>query len=154
MPGIDEVGSEPLDERPAEERIVPVIEEELVAGAVPVKTGSVRVEKHVERRIRRIDLPLMKDTVEVKRVTVNRVVDEPPAIRRSGDTIIVPVVEEQVTITRKLVLKEELHVQRRRTRESVVKEVSVERERAVVRRLDAQGRVIDRPAPSRRGLLK
>src|SRR5947209_13834403 len=102
MPEIDEAGFE----ADSEERIVPVIEAELVAGTPPVKTGSVRVEKHVERRIRRIDLPLLKEAVEVKRVPVNRVVEQPPAIRRSGDTIIVPVVEEQVTITRRLVLKE------------------------------------------------
>jgi hypothetical protein len=39
-------------------------------GTQPVKSGSVRVEKHVER------------------------VEEPPAIRRDGDVIIVPVVEK------------------------------------------------------------
>lgn len=150
MPEIDEAASEGA----SEERVVPVIEEELVAGTRPVKTGSVRVEKHVERRIRRVDLPLLKEAVEVKRVPVNRVVNEPPAIRRLGDTIIVPVVEEQVTITRRLVLKEEVHIQRRRSRERVVKDIPVERERAVVRRLDAQGRVVDRSAPARRSLLK
>jgi len=145
MPEIDEAASEAV----SEERVLPVVEEELVAEARRVKTGSVRVEKHVERQIRRVDLPLLKEAVEVKRVPVNRVVNEPQAIRRSGDTVIVPVVEEQVTITRKLVLKEEIHIQRRRSRQRVVKEIPVERERAVVRRLDAKGGG-GNPPPSRR----
>ena len=143
-----------MDEPDHSEQILPVVQEELIAGKRPVKTGSVRVEKHVERRVRRIDLPLIRETVEVKRVPVNRVVDAPPAIRRSGDAIVIPVVEEQVIVTRRLVLKEEVHVMRRRTRERTVKEIPVERERAVVRHLDEKGRVIDKPRPKRRGLLE
>jgi len=129
------------------ERVLPVIEEQLVTDSRPVKTGSIRVEKHVERRIRRVDVPLLKETVEVKRVPVNRVVDVAPAIRRIGDAIVVPVVEEQVTVTRRLVLKEEVHLVRRRSRERTVKEIPIERERAVVRRLDAKGRVVDSTRP-------
>jgi len=143
-----------MDEPDRDERVVPVVEEQLVMDTRPVKTGSVRVEKHVEKRIRRIDLPLLRETVEIKRVPVNRVVDAPPAVRRSGDTIVVPVVEEQVTVTRRLVLKEEIHVTRKRTREQITRDIPVERERAVVRRLDAKGRVVDATTRQRkRGLL-
>jgi len=67
---------------------------------------------------------------------------------------VIPVVEEQVTVTRRLVLKEEVHVMRKKTRERTIKEIPVERERAVVRRLDEKGRVIDNPRPKRRGLLE
>jgi uncharacterized protein (TIGR02271 family) len=136
-------------EQEDQERVVPVLEEELVAGARRVKTGSVRVEKHVERRIRRVDLPLLKEDVEIRRVPVNRVVNAPPVIRRSGDVIVVPVVEEQITITRRLVLKEEVHVLRRRTRERITKEIPVERERAVIQKLDSRGRVVDSTRPRR-----
>jgi uncharacterized protein (TIGR02271 family) len=116
---------------------------------VPVKTGAVRVEKHVERRIRRIDLPVSSEEVEVRRVPINKVVTEAPPVRRRGDVVIVPVLEEELVVTRRLVLKEEVHLIRRRTRKRVVEEVSLERERAVVRRTDASGRILDPPGAGR-----
>jgi len=129
-------------------KVVPVIEEQLVAGARPVRTGSVRVQKHVERRKRTVQIPLVHESVDVERVPVNRVVDAIPRIRREPGRIIVPVVEEEVIVTKRLILKEELHIIRKRTRERVRQEVTLERERADVQRLDAQGRVIDNsPAP-------
>ena len=86
---------------------------------------------------------------------VNRVVETAPEVRRSGDTIIIPVVEEQLITTRQLVLKEEVHVIRRRTKERVTKEVVLERERADIKRLDAKGRTIDPPSsPKRRSILE
>jgi uncharacterized protein (TIGR02271 family) len=133
-------------EQPAGDVVIPVIEEELVAGAVPVKTGSVRVDKHVERRIRTVETPLLHEEVEVRRIPMNRVVTEPPGVRKDGDVTIIPVVEEQLVITKQLVLKEEIHLITRRTRDRSVQEVTLERERAEVHRLDASGRVIDAPA--------
>jgi len=136
--------------------VIPMVEEELEAGAVPVKTGSVRVDKHVEKRIRTIDMPLLHESVEVKRVPINRAVQEVPPVRRSGDTIIVPVVEEELVVTKRLVLKEEIHLLKRRTKDRVQQKVELERERAEVKRLDASGRIVDaRPSrpTRRRGLL-
>lgn len=122
-----------MDER--EEVVVPVIEEEIATGIREVTTGSVRVDKRVEKRVRRVSAPVVHEDVEVRRVPINRVVDEAPKSRRQGNTVIVPVVEEEVIITKRLVLKEEIHLIKRRTRERVVKEVEVGRERAEIRRL-------------------
>lgn len=137
---------EDLPEIPAEQLVVPVVEEEAAAGTRRVKTGSVRIDKHVEKRMRRIAAPLIHDDVEVRRVPVNRVVDEAPPVRTKGNTVIVPVVQEELVVTKRLVLKEEIHLIKRRTRERVVKEVELNRERADIRRLDAGGQTID-PAP-------
>jgi uncharacterized protein (TIGR02271 family) len=115
--------------------VIPVIEEEIVTGKRLVKTGAVRVDKHVAKRIRKIDVPLMQEYVEVRRVPVNRVVNEIPEVCQKGDTVIVPVVEEELVISKRLVLKEEIHLVRRRTKERVVKEVELNRERADVRRV-------------------
>jgi uncharacterized protein (TIGR02271 family) len=124
------------------ERVIPVVQEELVTDTRAVKTGSVRVQKHVEKSVYDVELPLLSENVDVKHVPVNRVVKEAPAIHRSGDTIIVPVVEEELVVTKRLVLKEEIHIVKRRTRERATREVALERERAEVQRLDAQGRVV------------
>jgi uncharacterized protein (TIGR02271 family) len=139
-----------VQDTPVEETVIPVIEEEVVAGARPVKTGSVRVDKHVEKRIRRLETPLLHEDVEVRRVPVNRVVSEAPAVRKKGDTVIVPVVEEELIVTKRLILKEEIHLVKHHTKDRFVKEVELNRERAEVHRLDAEGRIIDPgPAPSR-----
>lgn len=135
-----------------EEVVIPVVEEELDAEARPVPTGGVRVDKHVEQRIRKIEAALVHEEVEVRRVPVNRVVTEVPAVRKKGDTIIVPVVEEELVVTKRLVLREEVHLIKHRAKERFVKEVALDRERAEVSRLDAQGRVVTtgRGAPARR----
>jgi len=122
-----------MDER--DEVVVPVIEEELATGTRQVTTGAVRVEKRVEKRVRRVTAPALREEVEVRRVPVNRVVDEAPKSRRQGNTVIVPVVEEELVVTKRLVLKEEIHLIKRRTKERVVKEVELGRERASVKRV-------------------
>jgi len=124
-----------MDER--DELVVPVIEEELATGTRRVTTGAVRVDKHVEKRVRRVSASALHEEVEVRRVPMNQVVEEAPKSRRRGDTIIVPVVEEEIVVTKRLVLKEEIHLIKRRTKDRVVKDVELGRERAQVRRLRA-----------------
>uniref|UniRef100_Q01PI1 DUF2382 domain-containing protein n=1 Tax=Solibacter usitatus (strain Ellin6076) TaxID=234267 RepID=Q01PI1_SOLUE len=142
-----------------EEFVIPVVDEELVAGTTPVKTGSVRVDKHVQKHTKRVEAPLLRENVDVRRVPVNRVVAEAPPVRREGDTIIVSVVEEELVITKQLVLKEEIHLLKHRTKEHFVKDVELTREHAEVHHLDSSGRVLDPAAKRtskparRRGLL-
>ena len=132
----------PADEN--REILIPIVEEEIVTGAHPVKTGSVRVDKRVEKHVRKIDMPLLHEEVEVKRVPVNRVVTVAPQVRTEGDTTIVPIVEEELVVTKRLLLKEELHLTRRRTRNRYVRDVELQRETAEVRRLDSAGRTVEK----------
>jgi uncharacterized protein (TIGR02271 family) len=118
-----------------------------------VKTGSVRVDKEARKQVRKLRAPLIHDDVEVRRVPVHKVVEEAPRVRTVGSTIIVPVVEEELVVTKRLVVKEEIHLIQRRTKRQVTKAVEVVREHARVRRLDPEGRVIDpeadHPTPGR-----
>jgi len=118
-----------------DEVVVPVIEEELATGTRQVTTGAVRVEKRVEKRVRRVTAPALHEEVEIRRVPVNRVVTEAPKSRRQGNMVIVPVVEEELVVTKRLVLKEEIHLIKKRMKDRVVKEVELGRERATVRRV-------------------
>jgi stress response protein YsnF len=63
-------------------------------------------------------------------------------MREEGDTLIIPVVEEELIVQKRFVLKEEIHVRRRRTKERVTKSITLAREHAVVERLDSNGNVI------------
>jgi len=136
------------DERDAP-AVIPVIEEELVAGAREVTTGTVRVSKQVEQVRKIVTAPAVHDVVEVNRIPVNRMVDAIPQMREEGDILVIPVVEEELVIQKRLVLKEEIHIRRKRSTERVSKEVTLDRERATVERLDADGKVIARSAPPR-----
>jgi uncharacterized protein (TIGR02271 family) len=127
-------------EQPA---VVPVIKEEVVPGRRKVRTGAVRVHKRVERRTEHVEMPLMRETVDVRRVAVNRPVDHVPQIRHEGDITIVPVVEEEVVVTKRLMLKEEIHLVRRRTQITGSQDVPVAMEHAEVERVDAEGRLVD-----------
>jgi len=133
-----------MDKEQEDQVVIPVVEEDVVADRHAIPTGGVRVQKHVTRRIRKIDVPVVRESVEVERVTVNREVKEIPRVRRDGDVTIIPVVEEEVVVTKRIVLKEEIHIKKRRIQERAVQEVEVERERAEVQRLDEHGRVTDR----------
>jgi len=141
-----------ISEENTEEVVVPVVEEEIDASTKAVRTGSVRVDKHVEKRIRKVEAPLIHENVEVRHVPINRVVDRAPKMQRMGNTVIIPVVEEELVVSKRLVLKEEIHLITHRTNDRSVQEVELNRESAEVRRLDAEGRIMDTPrqAPRRR----
>ncbi len=125
-------------------QVIPEIEEELEVGRRKVKTGAVRVRKTVEHVLKNVEMPVVRDAIRVTRVPVDRRVDVMPSMREEGDTLIVPVVEEQLFVEKRLVLKEEIHIQRRRVQERVSRQVDVGREHAVVERTDAEGNVTQR----------
>jgi uncharacterized protein (TIGR02271 family) len=133
-----------------QERTVPVVEEELVTGTRPVKTGTVRIRKQVQLVRKSVEMPAIRDVVKVSRVAVNKIVQTMPQTREEGDLVIVPVVEEQIVVKRRLVLKEEIHIVRQRARERVRKAVTLGREHATIDRLDGDGAIIETSQPPRR----
>jgi uncharacterized protein (TIGR02271 family) len=144
--------------KPEEERaelVVPVIEEELTVDKRPIPIGTVQVRKHLEQRTETIDLPLVREEVDIRRVVIGKEVAHVPATREEGDVIIIPIVEEEIVVTKRLILKEELHLPRRRSVHRFAEQVVLNRETAEVTRLDSEGRQVapgireESPAPSR-----
>jgi uncharacterized protein (TIGR02271 family) len=109
----EDVIATPVHARRAE-AVVPVVEEEAVVGKQVVQ-NKVQVRKTTHTREEVADVPLMRQTVEVERVPINRVIDTPVDIRQEGDTVIVPVMEEVLVIEKRLMLKEEVRLITRRT---------------------------------------
>ena len=124
------------------EVIVPVVSEEFHADALPVETGSVRVVKRVEGHDEILEQELRRGRAELKRVKMERVVDGPQAVRREGDTLIIPVVSEILRVEKQWVVTEEIHITQIEEREKVQQKVTVNREVAEVERLDQSGKVI------------
>jgi uncharacterized protein (TIGR02271 family) len=115
--------------------VVPVVEEEVSLDRRWVETGRVRVSKRVNERVEVVDEPLLLEEVHVERVPVDRVVDGPVPVRYEGDTMIVPLFEEVLVVEKRLVLKEELRITKRRREERSPQEVTLRSEEARVERL-------------------
>ena len=108
-----------------------VVARRLVAGeTVRVST----VTREVEHTI---DEVLANERVEVERVSVGRVVETVPDIREEDGVTIIPVVEEVVVVERRLILKEEIRIVRRRIEDRHVETVALRRQEAVVTRFAA-----------------
>lgn len=121
---------------PVEKQTLPVVEEELLVGKRTVETGITRVSKKVRSSEKTIREPLMKDTVDVQRVAVNRYIDSPVGVRTEGDVTIIPVLEEVLFVQKRLRLKEELHIRRRREAVTHIQKETVRKEEAVVEHED------------------
>jgi stress response protein YsnF len=114
---------------------VPLAEEEVRISKREVTTGTVQVRTEVHVREEVSETTLNEEVVEVTRVPVDRVVDDVPIVRTEGDLTIVPILEEVAVVVKRLVLKEEVHIRRRRRTKDVAIPVELRRERAVVERL-------------------
>ncbi len=127
------------DEYPpgTENRVLPLLEEEVHVEKREVSTGKVRIRSIVEAFEERAEAVLHGERVEVTRVPMDREVDEAPAVRTEGDVTIVPVLEEVLFVEKRLVLKEELHLRRTATTETVGVPVTLRKQRAVVERVEA-----------------
>jgi uncharacterized protein (TIGR02271 family) len=101
-------------------------------------TGRIRVHAKTENIDTVAQADLEGEAVEVTRIPVDREVDAPPQIRTEGDVTILPVVEEVLVVEKRLYLKEEIHIRRRPTLESVEIPVTLRRQHAVLERIDPE----------------
>lgn len=115
---------------------IPLAEEKADVEIEPKLTGRVRVQTHTHVVEDRVRATLERGDVEVNRVTIDQVVDTVPEVRVEGDLTIVPVLEEVLVVEKRLVLKEELHIRRTRSTETIDVPVSLRKQEAVVERID------------------
>lgn len=105
---------------PEPDVVVPLAEERVRVGKRRVET-PVRIETTVHEREETVEMPLLQETVDVERVSVNRYVDAPAPVRQEGNVTIVPLHEEVLVVQKKILLREEVRIVRRseERRESV-----------------------------------
>lgn len=111
------------------ELAVPVVEEQLEVERARVHTGSVHVHKQVEEVPAHIQEPVTAEVVDVQRVPVGRVVEQPPQVRHEGDVLVVPVVQERLVLRKELVLVEEVRITRRLEHRMAEQQTTLRRER-------------------------
>jgi uncharacterized protein (TIGR02271 family) len=115
---------------------IPVVEETIHIEKRPVEKGRVRFVKTVQEREEVVDVPLMEEEVEVNHVPINQLVDRTEAVRHEGETMIVPIYEEVLVVRKRLMLKEELHITRRKREVNRPQTITVRREVVEVERLE------------------
>ena len=124
---------------------IPLIEEQLQVTTQLVETGRVRLIKTVQETDETVTTPLLSEDYIVERTALNQYVDEPPAPRQDGETMIYPVLKEVLVVQKRLLLVEEIRVTRQQTQTQDTQTVRLRREEITVERTPAPPNV--RPDP-------
>ncbi|MEO8285932.1 MAG: YsnF/AvaK domain-containing protein [Chloroflexota bacterium] len=125
----NETGTKPNTTRPVqqvtqseaqqrdEKIVLPLVEEQLAVEKKWVKAGEVIVRREVETQDQTIPVDLAYEEVSVQRIPVGQIFDEEhrPRQRQEGDTLIIPVIEEQLVVLKRYLVREEIRITRKRT---------------------------------------
>jgi uncharacterized protein (TIGR02271 family) len=114
---------------------IPLVQEELSISKRQREKGRVVVQTIPRERQELIEQELERVDVEIERIPIDRVVETPPDIREEGDTLVIPVIEEVVVVEKRLVLREEIRVHRRRSVEQFQQSVTLRSEDVKIERL-------------------
>jgi uncharacterized protein (TIGR02271 family) len=132
---LSDVDTDPIDSDAEVEAVIPVIEEAVNVDKQWVETGRVRITRRSREEEQVINAVALHEEVDVQRVPINQPISGPVDARYEGDTLVIPVVEEVVVVEKRLVLKEELRVTRRRVETPVEQPVTVRKDEVIVEHL-------------------
>ena len=107
--------------RDARPERIELAEERLEISKRELERGRVVVRTRVETRDEIAEIALRQEDVTVDRVPRGVPVEVAPAVREEDGVLIVPVLEEQLVLTTRLILKEEIRITKR-SRTEVVRE--------------------------------
>jgi uncharacterized protein (TIGR02271 family) len=111
-------------------------EERLTARKEMEQAGVVDFRKEVEEVPGRLEVEAYREEVDVEHVPVDKVVRERVEPWEEGDTMVVPVYEEQLVVVKRLVMREQIRIRRVGTTETRLVEDTLRKERL---RIDEQG---------------
>jgi len=126
--------------------VIPVVVEEAQVGKRTIETGRVRITKRVHTAEEVVDVPLVRQRVEVERVPVERVLAEPASPFYDGETLVIPVMEEVFVVEKRLLLREEVRVTTMREESHHQETVALRREEVTVARQETQPGAEDGPS--------
>ena len=120
-----------------------LLAEALTVGKEAVETARVRVSKQTHTREVAVDEALLRESAEIETIPIGRQIFEMPSIRHEGETIVVPIVEEVLHTERRLILKEEVRITRRKTTEQFHDRVTLRYQEAVVTHVQSASEAVD-----------
>jgi uncharacterized protein (TIGR02271 family) len=119
-------------------RIVPIVQEELIVEKQKRETGKVRLHKQIKTRQETVDEPGYIEELFFERVEVNEVIDAPRTARYEGKTLVIPLIEEELVVQKRLVLREELRITKKRREVRNKQEVTLRKEEVTVDRINPE----------------
>jgi stress response protein YsnF len=111
---------------------IPVSEEVVEVTPRVVELGHLHIQKKTDEYLDEQTVRLSQHEVQVERVPIDEIIDQPIEPYMDGDVYVVPVIEEEVVIQRRLRLKEELRVHRTVVERDETIQTPFRRERVVV----------------------
>jgi len=125
---------------PAE--VVGLAQEQLEVGKREVERARVLIRTRVEERDEVAEIELQQEEVTVERIPRGMLVETKPAMRVEDGVLIVPIVEEQLVVTTRLILKEELRITRRTRTELVRRPVRLRSEQVDIERQESRATTV------------
>jgi uncharacterized protein (TIGR02271 family) len=102
---------------------IPVYEERVRMTTRPVDLGELRIHTGFDTEEVSLTQPVIGDELIVERVPVGRVLDEPLEARHDGEWLEIPIMREEVVVSKRLILDEVVRIRKRQvTEEQVVTE--------------------------------
>ena len=132
----DTIELQTLDHAPYQEKpkVTQLREEILTVNKRWVKAGEVHLRKKITEQSQEVPYELAHEEVDIQRVAVNRVLGESETAkpRQEGDTLVIPVLEEELVVTKRMVVREEVRITRRKITTQQKASGTVRREELVV----------------------
>jgi uncharacterized protein (TIGR02271 family) len=117
---------------PGEERVIELREEELVARKDRRDLGEIIVRTEIDTAPAQLEVEAQREEVEVIHEPVGQTVSKREEPWQEDGVYVVPVYEEQLVVSKRLVLRERLRVRRVRITERQLFQDTVQRERVIV----------------------
>lgn len=136
----------PLEARGDERVVVPIIEEQLEAHPEWRESGNVRLGVRTEEVQQSVTQDVQREEVLVERVAVGRALAEGEEVspRQEGDMYIMPVIVEEVVVSTRRVLAEEVRVTKRMVTVPQTVEATLRRQQVEVEGGTLSDRIHDR----------
>lgn len=128
-----EVSFEDLD--PGGRQVLREIDEHVRVGTVSRETGRVVARVRTDTQTEAVDTTGWRETVDVERVPVDRVVESVEPMREEDGVTVIPVYEEVLVVQKRLVLREEVRLTTRREPVPGSETVPLRRQHVEVERL-------------------
>lgn len=112
-----------------DEQMLELREEELLVHREMRDVGEAHIRTRVEEVPARLEVDAYAEEVEVEHVPMGEFVSERGEPYQDGDVLVVPVYEEQLVVTKRLLLREHLRIRRVRTTQRQLFEDTLKRER-------------------------
>ena len=117
----------PQQDEAEQHEIIPLAEEQAEVTTTRVVDRRIRIHRSTTTAEKLLETELWHEEVEIKHIAKNETLEEGyfPQVRQEGDVLIVPVIEEQVEIIRRHILKEEVHIHKLKKNEQFQQNVTL-----------------------------